>query len=103
MAPFRPTAATTSASATTSTTAAAQVTLPSPAQPTIQVRVYNGGDVPVFISFGNASMGAATTTASMPLASKSVEIFTLASDQTHHRVITASGSATVYFTAGEGR
>lgn len=99
---FRPTAATTNASATTTSTAAAQLTLPSPTDPTVQVRVHNAGSVAVFVVFGASAVGAATTAAGMPIPAGGVEVFSLAGDQTYHRVITASGTATVYFTVGEG-
>ena len=63
------------------------------------VRVYNAGSVAVFIKFGNTSATAATT--DLPIAPGSVEAF----DTRKADIVagsTASGSATVYFTVGEG-
>lgn len=65
------------------------------------VRVYNTGSVPVFIEFGNSTV-TASTTADAPIAPGSVEPFHVYPYETHVAAITASGSATVYFSPGEG-
>lgn len=101
MSPFRPAAATTSASASVTSTAAAAITAPASAPPTYQVRVVNAGTVVVFVKFGTAGMGAATS-ADTPVRGGETEIFTVNSDMTHQRVLAASNTATVYFTAGFG-
>ena len=64
------------------------------------VRVYNAGTVPVFIKFGIAGVTAATT--DMPIPPGIVEVFTEPSGATTVAAITASGTATVYFTSGQG-
>lgn len=63
------------------------------------VRVANTGTVPVFIRFGGSAVVA--TTGNMPVLPGTVEVFTKGA---YDRVaaITASGTATIYFTAGEG-
>lgn len=66
----------------------------------VQVRVYNAGTVPVFIVFGRED--AVATTGATPVAPGSTAIFTVPEGATHVAAITASGTATVYFTAGEG-
>jgi hypothetical protein len=69
----------------------------------VQVRLYNTGSVPVFVSFGTDQAVAAVT--DMPLAPGVPEIVTLQDGNGAARYlagITASGSATVYATVGEG-
>ena len=61
------------------------------------VRVYNAGTVPVFIKFG-----ATATTSDTPIPPGIVEVFTDPSGATTVAAITASGTATVYFTSGQG-
>lgn len=65
------------------------------------IRVYNAGSVAVFIEFGNSTV-TASTTADTPIAPGSVESFHVFPYETHVAAITASGSATVYFSPGEG-
>lgn len=68
------------------------------------LRVHNSGSVVVFASFiGTGATGsAATLTDSMPLPAGGVEVFTIPVDCTGISLITASGTATVYTTVGEG-
>src|SRR6266705_2187655 len=63
------------------------------------VRVFNSGAVTAFIELGGSSV-AATLTTSMPLGAGGTEI--LSGDFTYAAAITASSTATVYFTPGEG-
>ena len=63
------------------------------------VRIYNSGSVPVFIKFGTDS--ATATTSGIPIAPGTVEVFE-ARRANYVAGITASGTATLYFTIGEG-
>jgi hypothetical protein len=63
------------------------------------VRVFNSGAVIVFVEFGQSGVTASTST-SAPVAPGSVEIFS--SPYPYAAAITASSTATVYFTPGEG-
>jgi hypothetical protein len=90
---------TASASATTSSAATA-LTLPSQVPKRTQVRVYNAGSVTAFILFGTS--GVTATTGNMPVPAGAVEVLSVPEGTTHVATITASGTATVYFTAGEG-
>jgi hypothetical protein len=63
-------------------------------------RIYNAGNVPVFVKWGSGTQTA--TTAAMPLAPGAVEVFGKLDSWDNVAVITASGTATVYFTPGEG-
>ena len=65
-----------------------------------QVRVYNSGTVPVFINLATGNSITASTTADVPIAPGTVEVLTGVGD--HIAGITASGSATIYFTPGAG-
>jgi hypothetical protein len=65
------------------------------------VRVYNTGDVIVFLEFGVAAVEAAAAT-SLPLGPGAVEWFEIGQAVTHCAGITASGTATVYFSEGMG-
>lgn len=64
------------------------------------VRLYNSGTVTVFVAFGGSAV-AATTTASMPLPAGAVEVFAVG-EVLYLAGITASGTATVYATIGQG-
>lgn len=67
------------------------------------VRVYNAGSATVFVKFGDTITTA--TTSNMPIPAGAVEVFSVQdSDGSANYVaaITASGSATVYVTTGEG-
>ena len=67
------------------------------------VRVYNAGVVTVFINAGGAAVTAAVT--DLPIAPGTVETLNLSgktSPSTHVAAITASGTATIYFTPGDG-
>lgn len=97
---FSPIGATVTLSAT-NTTGNAALTSPGTAPMTKSVRVYNAGTATVFIAFGADSTITATT-ASMPVPSGGIETFELGPNITYAAGITASGTATVYFTTGRG-
>lgn len=63
------------------------------------VRVYNSGAVAVFIQCGDATV-VATTAAGMPIAPGTIEV--IGCPSSNIAGITASGTATVYFTPGGG-
>lgn len=65
------------------------------------VRVYNAGSDTIFLAFGTSGVTAATTTG-IPIPSGAIEMYTLPPTFTHAAAITASGSATAYFTTGQG-
>jgi hypothetical protein len=65
------------------------------------VRVYNAGLVVVFLEFGAGTIEAAAAT-SLPLGPGAVEFFEIGGAVTHCAGITASGTATVYFSEGMG-
>ena len=65
-----------------------------------QVRIYDSGSVAAFCKFGTGAGLTATTTADIPIAPGSVEVMTATGD--HIACITATGTATVYFTPGVG-
>lgn len=94
---FRPRGATVpitvSASSSAETLIAAQ-------QVTQSVRVMNDGTATVWVKFGPSGMGAATTTADMPVASGACEVFT--TRDAYVRVIAAGSTGIIYFTPGDG-
>lgn len=63
------------------------------------VRVYNSGTVAAFIECGNTAV-VATITASMPIAPGATHV--IGCPASNIAAITASGTATVYFTPGQG-
>lgn len=63
------------------------------------VRIFNSGNVTAFIECGNATVTAALATG-MPIAAGAVEI--VSAPVSNIAAITASGTATLYFTPGEG-
>ena len=65
------------------------------------IRIRNTGTVEAFVEFGGAAV-TATTSASAPVAPGTVEAFRVPQGVTHAAAVTASGSAIVYFTPGEG-
>ena len=65
-----------------------------------QVRVYNYGTAIAYIAFGTASTVTATT-ASLPIAPNSIEVFGIPYGTTYAAALGTSGG-TVYFTLGEG-
>ncbi len=97
--PFTPTGATVNIAATGTTSAVALGT-PS-GQGGMAVRVFNAGAATVFIEFGVSTVEAATAS-SMPVPAGAVETFSVGPSVTHAAAITASGTATVYFTPGQG-
>lgn len=103
MKPFCPLAgATVSLAAGTSSTPVALEGVPTGQ---VQVRIYNSGTTTAHVAFGGSSV-AAQTGADLPVPGGIVEVLTLDSTQcapiTHVAAITASGSATLYFTPGQG-
>jgi hypothetical protein len=64
------------------------------------IRVYNSGAVDVFIAIGSSAITA--TTSSLPIPAGAVEVFETGPSATHIAAITASSTATVYFTSGRG-
>lgn len=102
MKPFTPVDdATASISATTSSARAAIRLQPTGAH---QARLYNAGSATVFWAAGDGAVTAAAT--DVPLPSGAIEVVTIlnasASPATHVAAITASGTATLYITTGQG-
>lgn len=64
------------------------------------VRVYNSGPSTVFMKFGDSNV-TVTVDNGVPVPSGAVEVYSLLRI-THIACITASGTATIYFTPGEG-
>jgi hypothetical protein len=103
MKPFTPVDdATASIAATTS--GADRVAIKQQPTGTHQVRLFNAGAATVFWAAGNASVTAALT--DVPLPSGAIEVITLANATsgaaTHVAAVTASGTATLYVTTGQG-
>jgi hypothetical protein len=103
MKPFCPLAgATVSLAAGASSTPVALEGLPAGQ---VQVRIHNAGTEVAFVAFGGSDV-AAQSGADLPLPAGIVEVLTLDNPQrdpiTHAAAITASGSATLYFTPGQG-
>lgn len=65
-----------------------------------QIRFYNAGSVPVFVRWGVGAQTAVAAT-DMPIAPGAIEVFSKGDADTLAG-ITASGTATVYITAGDG-
>jgi hypothetical protein len=66
------------------------------------VRVVNDGTVISFIEFGYGSAATAAVASSIPMLPGTAEIFSVGEGCTHISAITASGTATVYATPGQG-
>lgn len=94
--------ATASISATTSS---ANVAIGKPPTGAFQIRVHNAGSSTAFIAKGTSSSVTAATTG-LPVPSGAIEVLTLNNTEkspiTHMAAITATGTATVYFTTGAG-
>jgi hypothetical protein len=75
-------------------------TLSSPGGAT--VRIHNAGSATAFIEFGPSSAIVAALATSMPVPAGLVEAFTINPGITHMAAITASGTATIYATPGQG-
>jgi hypothetical protein len=95
---FMPTGTTTSISATTTSARAAFGSFGDPRSRVI--RVHNAGSATVFYTTGDVSVAA--TTSNMPIPSGAVETLRVPPSHTNWAVITASGTATVYASTGEG-
>jgi hypothetical protein len=95
---FTPTGTTKNLAVTAST---GRVALPVFANQSRSVRVFNSGSVVVFIEFGTVATDAAVAT-SMPIGPGATEWFEIGGAVTYVAGITASGTATVYFTEGMG-
>lgn len=93
--PFQPGGPTVTLSAT-ATTSRVQV---QPSANNKSIRVYNAGNVAVFMTCGDVAV-VATTAAGMPIAPGTVEIIGCA--QPYVAGIAASGTASVYLTPGSG-
>jgi hypothetical protein len=91
----------------TATTTTARYTMPTNGHGAAALRSYIEGSVPVFIIFGNSTVNATlpatdgSTSGSMPLGPGAIEILTQTTD-THFAVITASSTAKVHLTPGQG-
>jgi hypothetical protein len=93
-------------------TSANNALLRAPASGVFQVRVYNVGSALVFIRFAEVTVNSAgvvdlattveATNADIPIPPLSVSIFTVDSGTTRIAAITASSTATLYVTTGEG-
>lgn len=104
MVPFRPLPnGTVSVAASTSANPGVQLA-GAPRSGRYQVRVVCTGATPFFIRFGQAGVTAATT--DIPFPAPCDEVLTVANRDdnpiTHAAAITASGTATVYLTSGDG-
>lgn len=99
MSVFSPTGSTVNLAVTNST---GSVALPQAGNKGLwNVRVNNLGSATVFINFGTSAV-TATTAAGMPITAAAPEVFSVPDGATHVAAITASGTATVYFTASTG-
>lgn len=65
------------------------------------LRITNPGSVTVYVTFGTSTV-TATTTAGMDLPPGTVESFRVPTNATHIAGITASGTATIRLTPGQG-
>lgn len=85
-------------------TTSANVALSKTPSDRFQVRVYNAGSATVFINRGSSTVTA--TTSNMPVPAGAIEVITFnnlpTNPITHVAAITSSGTATVYFTTGDG-
>lgn len=66
------------------------------------VRVLNTGTVTVFINFGTSSAVTATLAAGIPIPPNTPEAFAVGPTITHMAAITASSTASIYATTGQG-
>lgn len=82
------------------TTTTGNVAINKPEGASCQVEIYNSGSVPVFVKKGDSTVAA--TTAGRPVAPGATILDSIGAGVTHFAAITASGTATVYFTTGEG-
>lgn len=94
--PFTP-GSTVSVSATGTTS---RVALPATRGNQIRVAVAAGGSI-AFVRFGTTAVNALVT--DTPVLPGTIEIFTVPTGMTHVAGITSTGTATVYFTAGDGQ
>ncbi len=90
---------TVSVSATTST---GNVALTSVGSISGTVRIYNAGSVAAFVNLGTSSAVEAAAATSIPIPPGGVLVLTKPATITHAAAITASSTATVYFTSGLG-
>jgi hypothetical protein len=96
---FRPLAATQTVSVTTTSTTLA---LNGPGG-SRAIRVYNAGASTVFLNLiANGTASTADTTNGLPIPSGGVETFSVSQDVVSIGAITASATATLYVTVGEG-
>lgn len=97
--PFTPTGATVALSATGTSSQSAISGFPSTSGSGV-MRVVNAGTAIAFIKWGSSAPTA--TTADMPILPGAIEVFSVGTT-TNVAAITASGTATVYFTPGNGQ
>ncbi len=97
---FRPIGATVTLAAATSSGSVA-ITKIGFANEDEQVRIANTGSVIVYIALGDSGVTAAVASG-IPILPNTAEMFHITTAQTHLAGITASGSATLYITAGYG-
>ena len=93
---FRPDVAATVNLAATTASSRVQV---QPSHQSRHVRIFNSGTVTVFIEAGDSTITASASTG-MPIAAGTVEIISAPSG--YIAAITSTGTATLYFTPGEG-
>ena len=101
--PFVPVPAGTKNLAVTTTTARVAITALSGVG-RMQARIYNAGSVPVFVEVGDVTV-VAVVASGMPIAPGATELITVpdaAGVARYVAGITASGTATLYITPGEG-
>ena len=91
----------------TATTTTARYTLPANGHAAGALRGYVEGSVPIFVTTGDSTVDAVlpatdgSTLGSMPYGPGAIEIFTQTTD-THFAVITASITAKLHLTPGQG-
>lgn len=98
---FSPVGATVNLAATTTTGNVALTAIHETGIGSKSVRLYNAGAVAVFVAFGTSAIAAVLAT-SIPIPPGGVEVFEVSPAVTHVAGITASGTATIYATAGRG-
>ena len=96
--PFRPQA--TGSTSLAVTAASGSVAIPGAAPTEVRLSI-PATDSAAFIEFGTSTITAATATG-MRIAPGAVEVFRVPLNATHIAAITASGTATLYITSGEG-
>jgi hypothetical protein len=91
---------TANAAATTASLTTALV-LPLTVPRRMQVRVFNAGTGTAYIRFGVSGV-TTTVAAGVPVPPGTIEVYSVPEGTTHVATITGTGTASVFFTAGEG-